>query len=53
VRHGFHDATDDQATIERWWSHAPNANIGIATGAASGFFVVDIDTKRATGTTDK
>jgi hypothetical protein len=28
--------------IVRWWSQAPQANVGIAT-AASGLYVVDID----------
>ncbi len=29
--------------INDWWGKWPDANIGIATGSASGFFVVDID----------
>lgn len=43
TRHGVRDATDDLAQIERWWSRSPEANIGIATGAKSGIFVLDID----------
>lgn len=43
VPHGLHDATTDEALIAGWWTEAPDANIGIATGSASGFFVVDID----------
>lgn len=39
--HGFKDATKDQAQIERRWTGAHN--IGVATGAVSGFFVVDVD----------
>ena len=37
---GFHDATADASTIERWWTQNPRANIGIAT---EGLLVVDID----------
>lgn len=29
--------------IKNWWQQWPDANIGLATGSASGFFVVDID----------
>lgn len=37
------EATTDQHQIAEWWRQWPNANIGIATGEASGFFVVDVD----------
>ena len=30
--HGLLDATTDLATITRWWTEKPNANIGLATG---------------------
>ena len=40
---GWKDATVDDATIEAWWSQWPAANIGIATGSASGLVVVDED----------
>ena len=40
---GVTDATVDIQQIERWWKHAPMANIGVATGAKSGIVVVDID----------
>jgi Bifunctional DNA primase/polymerase, N-terminal len=40
---GFKDATDDAAVIDAMARRFPNANIGIATGATSGFLVVDID----------
>jgi hypothetical protein len=40
---GCLDATTDSAVIERWWQQYPEANIGIATGARSHIFVVDID----------
>jgi len=38
----FHSATINPAVIERWWGAKPY-NIGIATGAISGLWVVDID----------
>jgi hypothetical protein len=38
-------ATKDQSTISRWWASAPGANVGIVTGAKSGVFVFDVDTK--------
>jgi hypothetical protein len=41
--HGLKDATTDQIEIENWWHQNPNCNIGIATGAASGVFVTDLD----------
>jgi len=40
---GFYDPTTDLETIENWWRRHPNANIGIPTGNASGFWVLDID----------
>jgi hypothetical protein len=40
---GCLDATIDPAVIERWWHQHPEANIGIATGARSSIFVVDVD----------
>lgn len=42
VARGVHDATTDPSVIIGWWRRWPNANIGIRTGAASGFFVVDV-----------
>lgn len=38
-------ATTDLDTIEAWWSVWPNANVGIATGAKSGFWALDVDPK--------
>src|SRR5262249_6866135 len=29
--------------IREWWQRHPNANVGIATGAASGLVVLDVD----------
>jgi hypothetical protein len=40
---GCLDATTDAATISRWWANDPDRNVGVATGAASGFWVVDVD----------
>lgn len=40
---GFKSATTDIEQIKKWWSKTPNANIGIATGNMSNFFVVDLD----------
>lgn len=40
---GFHTATKDQEDILQRWSTRPNANIGVATGKASGIWVLDID----------
>src|SRR5262245_27773043 len=42
---GVHSATDDLDLIRRWWERWLEANIGIATGSASGFWVVDVDTR--------
>jgi hypothetical protein len=42
---GVLDATKDVAQIRKWWDINPEANIGLATGLASGFFVLDIDIK--------
>lgn len=41
--HGVRDATADPEVIRRWWDRWPSANIGGATGAESGFFVLDVD----------
>ena len=41
--HGVKDATFDEATIRRWLDQWPDTNIGIATGAASGLVVLDVD----------
>ena len=46
TKHGVKDATTNFNTIEKWWTKHPNANIGIACGAASGgLLVVDLDEK--------
>jgi hypothetical protein len=41
--HGVLDATVDPGAIDRWWLRDPGFNIGIATGAPSGIFIVDVD----------
>lgn len=37
------EATDDANTLREWWEQWPEANLGVATGEASGFFVLDVD----------
>jgi len=50
TEHGFKDATTDVAQIRAWWTKTPDANIGIATGEASGgLVVIDIDVDEAKG----
>lgn len=36
-------ASSSGADIQEWWETRPKANIGIATGAASGLWVLDVD----------
>jgi hypothetical protein len=40
---GSRDATTDETRIREWWTRTPTANVAIATGAASGLHVVDVD----------
>jgi hypothetical protein len=40
---GHKEATTDEAAIREWWGQWPEANIGIATGEASGIVVLDVD----------
>ena len=40
---GHKDATSVPAHIAMWWEAYPNALIGMPTGAASGYVVVDLD----------
>src|SRR5947209_1521983 len=47
TQHGVNDATTDELTIREWWKRWPGANIGIATGAVSGIFVVDEDRRHS------
>lgn len=43
VPHGVLEATTDTMAITQWWAVYPDANIGVATGEASGVIVVDVD----------
>lgn len=43
TKNGVSDASKDLGIVARWWQKWPFANIGVATGSASGFFVLDID----------
>ncbi|HEY5214389.1 MAG TPA: bifunctional DNA primase/polymerase [Acidobacteriaceae bacterium] len=43
ITHGLKGATTDAAIIRGWWEQWPDANIGIATGLASGIVVLDVD----------
>lgn len=48
-RHGVQEATADPVLIEEWWRRSPGANVGIATGAASGLIVIDLDLAKGGG----
>jgi P4 family phage/plasmid primase-like protien len=44
--HGFKDAARSHFRAGQWWTQTPEANIGIATGEASGqIAVIDVDIK--------
>ena len=43
--HGCLDATADAATIRRWWTRWPGANVGLATG--SGLLALDVDPRHS------
>jgi P4 family phage/plasmid primase-like protien len=43
TQNGVRDATGDPEEIRSFWAQWPDANIGIATGRASGIAVIDID----------
>jgi hypothetical protein len=40
---GLRSATTEPERINRWWGAFPDLNIGIATGAVSRIFVLDVD----------
>jgi hypothetical protein len=44
--HGFKDASRDPPEIEALWRRYPGPLVGIATGAVSGIWVLDIDSAR-------
>jgi hypothetical protein len=41
--HGFKNATNHADVVRAWWDKAPTANIGVATGARSGVWCLDVD----------
>src|SRR5262245_35159308 len=43
TQNGVKDASDDPEQIRAWWEECPDASVGIATGAASGLVVLEID----------
>jgi hypothetical protein len=43
VQGGVYAGTDDRDKIVTWWTRWPEANVGVATGMASGFVVLDVD----------
>lgn len=43
LRDWVEEATSDAEQIAEWAAQWPNANVGVATGAASGFWVLDVD----------
>lgn len=43
--HGHKDASCDEQIVRELWKKFPNANVAIATGKKSGFFVLDVDVK--------
>jgi hypothetical protein len=43
TKRGFKDASDDEEIVRAWWAEWPDANVGIATGSASGIWVLDVD----------
>ena len=45
--HGFKDASRDPGQVQRWFGAGSTYNIGIATGATSKFFAVDVDPRHA------
>lgn len=51
VPQGVLNADTDPQVIREWWSLYPDANIGIATGDASGVVVLDIDEEHGGGQT--
>lgn len=48
---GFKSASTDPATIRRWWTAEPLANVGLYTGGA-GLLVVDLDRPKRDGDPD-
>ena len=44
-RAGVTEASSDPSQVREWWRRWPDAWVGIATGEASGVWVLDVDTK--------
>ena len=47
MKKGFKSATTDRSKVEAWWDAYPGANIGVPTGKASGYWVLDVDDRQA------
>lgn len=47
VASGFKEASHDHGQVAAWWRRWPQANVGIATGASGGFWVLDVDGEAA------
>lgn len=45
--HGHLDASTDPQLLRAWWRRWPTANIGMPTGAPSGYDVLDVDVRAA------
>jgi hypothetical protein len=43
TEHGVLDATSDPFVVRHWWRRWPGANVGVATGPASGLWVLGPD----------
>lgn len=48
-KHGFKEATTDEAQIRAWFGGQTPYNIGVATGGEAGPFVLDVDVKEKDG----
>lgn len=46
---GLENASSDPVEVAQWWDRWPWANIGVACGRDSGFFVIDCDLPKAGG----
>lgn len=42
-RGGLTNASADVDVVAEWWRRWPSANVGVVTGSASGFSVLDVD----------
>lgn len=51
VKRGFHDATQDEATIRKWWGQWPDSLVGVPTGQRTGLVVIDYDPDNANNAT--